>query len=287
MTQTHGQVVRPAKVDRAIVVRSRGTRHGPIVRLVSPTELGPMLKPFVFLDWTEILQVQSIAFAPHPHSGIATLTVFLDGMMNYADTTGKSGFLMPGSVEWMKAGRGVWHSGGVLQGPVSGFQLWLALGPDEELGDPQSLYFASEELAAVGPARVILGQYQGVGSPIPYSAPVTYLHVKLDAGETWTFHPPPEHHGAWLAIGRGELEAGGALLAHEIAVFEEGSAAIAVVARTEAEFVIASAALQAHPYPLVIGPYSVHTSEDGLEKGHRAIASLRGDAQQLILPAAS
>ena len=50
-------------------------------------------------------------FAPHPHSGIATLTVFLEGRMTYADSTGKSGELVSGAVEWLHAGRGVWHAG--------------------------------------------------------------------------------------------------------------------------------------------------------------------------------
>ena len=35
---------------RAIVHRTRGSTHGPITRLVSPGDLGELLKPFVFLD---------------------------------------------------------------------------------------------------------------------------------------------------------------------------------------------------------------------------------------------
>ncbi len=35
---------------RRIVRRTRGSRHGPITRLMSPSDLGQVLKPFVFLD---------------------------------------------------------------------------------------------------------------------------------------------------------------------------------------------------------------------------------------------
>ena len=35
---------------RQIVHRTRGQRHGPITRLMSPSDLGESLKPFVFLD---------------------------------------------------------------------------------------------------------------------------------------------------------------------------------------------------------------------------------------------
>jgi redox-sensitive bicupin YhaK (pirin superfamily) len=58
---------------RAISHRTRGRAHGPITRLMSPSDLGELLKPFVFLDLFEH------GGAPfngplHPHSGIATLT---------------------------------------------------------------------------------------------------------------------------------------------------------------------------------------------------------------------
>ena len=33
-----------------IIGRTRGRRHGPITRLMSPGDLGELLKPFVFLD---------------------------------------------------------------------------------------------------------------------------------------------------------------------------------------------------------------------------------------------
>ena len=36
--------------QRRIVQRTRGREHGPITRLVSPGDLGQVLKPFIFLD---------------------------------------------------------------------------------------------------------------------------------------------------------------------------------------------------------------------------------------------
>jgi hypothetical protein len=35
---------------RAIVQRTRGGTHGPLTRLMSPSNFGQILKPFVFLD---------------------------------------------------------------------------------------------------------------------------------------------------------------------------------------------------------------------------------------------
>jgi hypothetical protein len=41
---------RPPAASRRVVHRARGSSHGPITRLVSPSDLGELIKPFVFLD---------------------------------------------------------------------------------------------------------------------------------------------------------------------------------------------------------------------------------------------
>jgi redox-sensitive bicupin YhaK (pirin superfamily) len=99
---------------RQIIHRTHGRRHGPITRLMSPSDLGDILKPFVFLDLFDTEEASSFSgFGLHPHSGIATLTCMLEGSVRYEDTTGATGILPEGGVEWFKAGRGAWHGGGV------------------------------------------------------------------------------------------------------------------------------------------------------------------------------
>src|SRR5262249_42907111 len=120
---------------REIRYRTHGSTRGPITRLVSPSDLGEIIKPFVFLDHA----VFDGRDAPmpmengwHPHSGIATVTVMLDGAIRYAETTGRSGVLPAGGVEWMRAGLGVWHTGAAEPGRAKAFQLWVALPPELE-----------------------------------------------------------------------------------------------------------------------------------------------------------
>src|SRR5262249_55377558 len=111
---------------RRIVFRTKGHQHGPITRLVSPSDIGELIKPFVFLDRARVPHAGKPMFGIHPHSGIATVTVVLDGSMWYEDTTGKKGQIQAGGLEWMKAGAGVWHEGGALPGAVLRvFQLWI------------------------------------------------------------------------------------------------------------------------------------------------------------------
>ena len=80
-----------ATPNRAIVYRTLGDKHGPITRLMSPSDLGEHLKPFVFLDHFEAESSTFAGFGMHPHSGIATLTWMMQGSASYEDGTGKQG----------------------------------------------------------------------------------------------------------------------------------------------------------------------------------------------------
>ena len=261
-----------ARVEaRAIVHRTRGSTHGPITRLVSPSDLGEVLKPFVFLDIASFRPaLGSQGFAMHPHSGIATLTFMMAGDVRYEDTTGKQGVLPAGGVEWMRAGNGVWHTGAPIgDSNMSGFQLWVALPASEENAPAQSIYLAPSDVPHEGPARVLLGRYGTARSPIPAPSDMNYLAVRLKDGEVWHYTPPAGHTVAWLAVNAGQLEVNGTVDAGELAVFEESGQAIDFVANGNTSFVLGSAVK--HPHELVMGHYSVHTSKAALAKGEAEI----------------
>jgi len=266
----------PITEARAIVYRTRGSQHGPIIRLMSPGDLGEFLKPFVFLDLFGFDTSGSRAgFGIHPHSGIATLTWLIEGDTVYEDTTGEKGVLPAGGVEWMRAGHGVWHDGAPAPGTkrVQGFQLWVALPAAEENAPAQSIYLAPAQVPSEGPARVLLGRYGAAQSPIPAPAPMNYLAVQLKDGEHWRYTPPAGHTVGWVAVNAGRLGAGDSgdepIATGELAVFEESGAAIDFVARGDTAFVLGSAVK--HPHELVMGRYSVHTSQAALDQGEAEI----------------
>lgn len=273
---------RPAR--RCIACRTRGQAHGPITRLMSPSDLGELLKPFVFLDIIDMDRPVLDAMAAgggmsiHPHSGIATVTVITEGRVRYDDPASGRGTIAYGGVEWMRAGGGVWH--GKEMSPiddvprVQGFQLWLALPPELENGPPDSRYIEAVDMPRAGPAHVIIGRHDGVASPVPAPAGIHYLQVTLRAGERWTYQPPLHCSIGWLALASGALDAGASISAGEMVVFERGEQPIVLQAtgRDDAVFVLGSAV--PHPYPLHLGMYSVHTSAVALEQGERRIAEL-------------
>jgi redox-sensitive bicupin YhaK (pirin superfamily) len=251
-----------------ITFRTAGHSRGGITRLVSPGDLGEHIKPFVFLDLFDMAGAGP-KMGMHPHSGIATVTVVMGGAMEFRESTGHHGVLPTGGVEWMSAGGGVWHTGAATEDGVRGFQLWLALPPEDENAPAQSQYLAPEQVPSSGPARVIVGNYRGAASPIQPRAPITYLHVKLNDGERWTYTPPDGHDVSWLAVGNGALRVGDATIRQQVAVFEDGRQPIDVQAVGATEFVLGSAVR--HPHPLVTGYYSVHTNADALRRGEAEI----------------
>ncbi|MDR6288209.1 redox-sensitive bicupin YhaK (pirin superfamily) [Inquilinus ginsengisoli] len=250
---------------RGIVKRLHSQKNGRITRLFSPSSEGELLKPFVFLDHVDSGGPvgEGTDFPLHPHSGIVTLGYLFGGSAHVEDTTGVAHCIEPGGIEWMKAGKGVWHKTTPDVGShVRGFQLWIALSPDQELDPPQSETFPAADVQRRGPVSVLLGCYEDALSPIPPFGPVDYFAVELRKGEQWRHQPPPGHDVAWLAVAEGELGMQPVLRNGEVAVFDRSDNAIAVTATRNTTFMFGSA--PAHPHSLFVGKHSVHCSAEAL-----------------------
>jgi redox-sensitive bicupin YhaK (pirin superfamily) len=271
-------VLKTSGASREIVLQTRGLRHGAITRLVSPSDIGELIKPFVFLDLFDISAGSAPNFGWHPHSGIATLTVVQQGAIEYQDTTGAKGTLSAGGVEWMRAGGGVWHTGAALP-KAKGFQLWLALPQALENAPSQSHYMSADQVPEELPARVILGAHGHAKSAIASPAPINYLDVQLAAGEQWTYEPPPDHEVAWLAVSEGIIRTPEPVFAGEFVAFEESNDAIVIRADSASRFVLGSAAK--HPHDLVLGNYSVHTTRAALAAGEAEIQRIGNQLKEL------
>jgi redox-sensitive bicupin YhaK (pirin superfamily) len=258
---------------RSIARRTHGQNHGLVRRLMSPSDFGEILKPFVFLD---LFDHQGAPFngGLHPHSGIATLSYVIEGAVSFIDPDNVSGTLSAGGVAWMQAGRGMWHGGGLdKEGRTRGFQLWIALPPELELGPAISIYQAREHVPQVGPARVLLGSYGSASSAIVSPSPINYLAVRLKAGERWRYQPPTGHMVLWTAVASGTVSVPDELRSGDLAAFEPSSEAVEFEARSDAEFVLGSAA--PHKYDLVLGSHSVHTPHAALRDAQAHISLIK------------
>lgn len=272
---------------REIVWRTRGHKGGPITRLMSPSDLGKVVKPFVFLDLfdTGNASINSLSGMPiHPHSGVATVTVFTEGAMHYDDPNSGTGLIGFGGVEWMRSGSGIWHGKELFPADVQriqGFQLWLSLPAELELSEPESFYLEDDKISDLGPAKIIVGQYKGIKSPLPTPEDVNYLLVRLQPGQHWDYQPPEGHSVGWLAVAKGKLSTNGESIdMGEMVVFDDKETKIELVADENSESIFVLGSAKPHPHDLHLGYYSVHTSQEALSKGEDRIVELKKKLDQ-------
>ena len=190
-----------------------------LTRVIGSPQL-PDLDPFLLLDefGTERPEDYLAGFPEHPHRGFETVTYMLDGRMRHKDNHGNEGVLVPGSVQWMTAGRGLVHSEMPEQeeGRMRGFQLWVNLPGREKMTEPRYQEFAPDRIPQVEPApgvsvKVIAGDVDGVTGPIaqPATEPL-YLDIALQTGASWEYALPAGHnvfayaYEGEVAVGEGE-----------------------------------------------------------------------------------
>ena len=96
------------------------------------TPLNPDLTdPFLLLaeDW-----FSTSGFEWHPHRGLETVTLVLDGVLEHGDNLGNAGALVAGDVQWMTAGRGIIHRELAFRNERAHIlQLWVNLPAEQKL----------------------------------------------------------------------------------------------------------------------------------------------------------
>ena len=236
MTASASPAQHSTRVNR--VVRGRPASDGAGVRLtrvIGSPELD-QLDPFLLLDefGTDRPEDYLAGFPDHPHRGFETVTYMLDGRMRHRDNHGNEGLLVPGSVQWMTAGRGLVHSEMPEQesGRMRGFQLWVNLPARNKMDAPRYQEFAPERIPVAHPAqgvavKVIAGAVGEVRGPIeqPATEPL-YLDIALEPGRAWQYLLPPGHNAfAYVFEGTASIgaeEEARALATHELAVLGGG-----------------------------------------------------------------
>lgn len=214
------QVKGPAALGRGVarVLRGMPTSDGAgvkLTRVIGQPQL-PDLDPFLLLDefGTDNPGDYIAGFPEHPHRGFETVTYMLDGRMRHRDNHGHEGVLVPGSVQWMTAGRGIVHSEMPEQqaGRMRGFQLWINLPARDKMTAPKYQEFGPEQIPVATPGagvrvRVIAGRVGDVQGPIaqPATDPI-YLDVELAAGARFSQALPPGH-AAFLYVFEGSVRA--------------------------------------------------------------------------------
>lgn len=160
------------------------------------------LDPFLMLDEIRSDQRDEFVagFPSHPHRGIETLTIMLEGGFEHQDHMGHRAAIRAGGAQWMSAGRGVIHSEMPLpgEGSIHGFQLWINLPAADKLREPDYAQAEAADLPGqaleAGRLRVLAGRHDDSVSPIARTAcEAAVLELRLEPGGSYRWTPPAGH----------------------------------------------------------------------------------------------
>ncbi|MEU3646100.1 pirin family protein [Lentzea sp. NPDC034063] len=147
----------------------------------------------------------SMDVAPHPHTGLQTVSWLFTGEIEHRDSHGVHAYVRPGELNLMTGGRGIAHSevSTAASSVLHGVQLWLAL-PDGHRDAPRDFqhYIPQTVLVDGAAVRVFLGSLAGSTSPVRTFTPLLGAEIVLPAGASLTLDVAPSfEHGVLLDTG--------------------------------------------------------------------------------------
>lgn len=155
----------------------------------------------------DVAETGGMDVAPHPHTGLQTVSWLFTGEIEHRDTLGSHALVRPGELNLMTAGHGIAHSEVSTPGTavLHGVQLWLAL-PDHARDTPRDFaHHVPEPVRADGATvRVLLGTLAGSTSPVRTFSPLVGAEVLVDPGADVVLEVDPVFEHAVL-VDRGPL----------------------------------------------------------------------------------
>ncbi|MDB5006886.1 MAG: Quercetin 2,3-dioxygenase [Mucilaginibacter sp.] len=128
----------------------------------------------------------------HPHKGFETVTIAYKGAVAHHDSTGNSGVINPGDVQWMTAGSGILHKEyhekefSKKGGPFEMIQLWVNLPAKDKKADPKYQAITADQMGKVilpdngGIVNVIAGTFNNNKGPATTFTPVNMFDIRLN-----------------------------------------------------------------------------------------------------------
>ncbi|MFC9517669.1 pirin family protein [Nocardiaceae bacterium NPDC056970] len=184
-----------------------GPRAMPVRRTL-PQRQRSLIGAWCFADHygpDDVAQTGGMDVAPHPHTGLQTVSWLFTGEIEHRDSLGMHAMVRPGEVNLMTGGHGICHS--EVSTPettiLHGVQLWVAL-PDAARDAPRNFEHYVPPVVDLdgGRARVFLGSLAGSTSPVHTFTPLLGAELVLAPGaEVRLDVDPTFEHGVLVDTG--------------------------------------------------------------------------------------
>ena len=235
------------------------------------------IDPFLFLNHHGH-QVYSphnhgLPFGPHPHRGMETVTIILEGDILHRDSTGHESVIEAGGVQWMTAGKGLLHAEVSSEefkrngGPLEILQLWTNLPARLKMTEPQYIGLQKDKIPAVVlddgkvTVNVIAGDWQNIPAAFSTLVPLALRTVFFQPGGKLSVDVADGENVLFYVI-RGKVVVNGSLARmHQLVEFERDGTGVVVEAQTD------SIVLFGHAMPLnepvvAEGPFVMNTAQE-------------------------
>ena len=236
------------------------------------------MSPFIMMDYNS-----KFYFSPtkklrgvgvHPHRGFETVTIAYKGKVAHHDSSGNSGVIGEGDVQWMTAASGILHKeyheeqfskeGGDFQM----VQLWVNLPAKDKMTKPKYQGITNSEINKhilandEGVIEVIAGEYNGTSGTATTFTPVNLFNAKLNKGASTTFNFPANYNSALLVIeGSIRVNESKEVPADHFLVFGNEGEEFSINALEDSIVLILSG--EPIPEPIVAhGPFVMNTQEE-------------------------
>lgn len=191
-----------------------GGPRGMRVRRTLPQRARSLIGAWCFADHygpDDVSVSGGMNVAPHPHTGLQTVSWLFTGEIEHRDTLGTHAMVRPGELNLMTAGHGIAHSEVSTSETktLHGAQLWVALPDAARDTDPAFEHFRPDPVEIAGATiRVFLGCLAGSTSPVDTFTPLLGAEILLEPGALLSLDIDPTFESGVL-VDRGEVTMAG------------------------------------------------------------------------------
>lgn len=236
------------------------------------------MSPFIMLDYNA-----KFYFPPsdtprgvdvHPHRGFETVTIAYKGKIAHHDSTGNSGIIGEGDVQWMTAASGILHKEyhetafSKAGGDFQMVQLWVNLPAKDKMSPPKYQAITNVEIAKYeipnkgGIVEVIAGSYQNIKGAASTFTPVNVLNIKLNQHAEIPLSFPENYHTGLLVIeGSVVINDNTSVPTNHFVLFENKGEAFTVKASEDSIVLVLSGEPINEPIA-TYGPFVMNTHEE-------------------------
>ncbi|MBI5916666.1 MAG: pirin family protein [Bacteroidetes bacterium] len=236
------------------------------------------MSPFFLLDYGSKIEFPASekprGVGVHPHRGFETVTIAFHGRVAHHDSTGNSGVIGEGDVQWMTAGSGILHKEyheteySKKGGPFQMVQLWVNLPAKDKMTPPKYQALENSQLGKYqlpddkGVVEVIAGEFNGVKGPATIFTPMHVYTARLKKGAGFSFFLPEKFNtGILMVDGSMKINEEENLPVDHFAIFRNDGTEIKIKALEDAVFLVLSGKPINEPI-VPYGPFLMNTKEE-------------------------